>query len=264
MKFYSFLCIFIFVSTGLSFSETFDASQVYRMGQKTYEAALDKSGQDRALEMLKAAEIFQRLVEQGEIENGYLYYNIGNAYFEAGEKGKALLYYKKSKRYIPAYKDLNYNLEQVKRDLKVMPPPKKWYDSMKMSLFFWHYLLGIQGKQILFFTVFSLFWGVVLMSFFIKHLFVRVSIIFSLLITLLTGISYSTSTYHHFIKLQGVVIEPSADTHKGPSFSYEKFYEQNLSEGTIVEVLETVKGWIKVEVISGDQFWIPRDQVGII
>lgn len=261
-----FICLFFLIIGNLSIgiAQETDLYKTFKLAQKTFEQALEKTGEEKQLEMLKAAGIFQRIVEKNDVENGYLYYNIGNSYFEAGLKGKALLFYEKAQRFIPRYKDLKYNMEQVKSELKLPVPPKKWYDTLKESLFFWHYLLGYSGKQILFFSVFSFFWVTLLVGFFIKHLFVRALIILSLLGGILTGASYGAGYYNNFIKVRGIVIERSAETRKGPGYSYEKFYEQNLPEGTAFEVLEEVGEWIKVEVGAGDQFWISKDEAGMI
>lgn len=267
MKNLKFLITVYFLITGFgaaAFSQHTHLYNDFNLAQKIYEKALVKRGADRQMEMLKAAGIFLKLVETENIENGYLYYNIGNCFFEAGQKGKALLYYEKARRFIPGYNDLKANTEQVKRELRLSAPPQKWYDSLKESLFFWHYMIGFSTKQVLFFTIFSLFWVLLLIGFFIKHLFVRALIILSLVGIVLTGASYTVEYYENFIKKHGVVISHSTETRKGPGLSYEKFYEQNLPEGTSFIVLEEIEDWVKVEIYSGDQFWVEKYQVGMI
>jgi Tetratricopeptide repeat/Bacterial SH3 domain len=66
--------------------------------------ALYKDGQYDA-----AAKEYEELRQVG-LESGNLYFNLGNAYFKAGEKGKAILNYERARRFIPGDPDLEANL----------------------------------------------------------------------------------------------------------------------------------------------------------
>jgi tetratricopeptide (TPR) repeat protein len=66
--------------------------------------ALYKDGQYTA-----AAREYEELRESGLV-SGNLYFNLGNAYFKAGEKGKAILNYERARRLIPGDPDLSANL----------------------------------------------------------------------------------------------------------------------------------------------------------
>jgi tetratricopeptide (TPR) repeat protein len=66
--------------------------------------ALYKDGQYEA-----AAKEYEELQQSGLV-SGNLYFNLGNAYFKAGEKGKAILNYERARRLIPGDPDLSANL----------------------------------------------------------------------------------------------------------------------------------------------------------
>ncbi|MFN8627217.1 MAG: BatD family protein [Candidatus Binatia bacterium] len=66
--------------------------------------ALYKDGQYDA-----AAAEYEQLLRTG-LASGNLYFNLGNAYFKAGEKGKAILNYERARRLIPGDPDLAANL----------------------------------------------------------------------------------------------------------------------------------------------------------
>jgi tetratricopeptide (TPR) repeat protein len=66
--------------------------------------ALYKDGQYEA-----AATEYEELQQSGLV-SGNLYFNLGNAYFKAGEKGKAILNYERARRWIPGDPDLRANL----------------------------------------------------------------------------------------------------------------------------------------------------------
>ena len=69
----------------------YHANTLYKDGQ--YEAAA------KEYELLQAG-----------LASGNLYFNLGNAYFKAGEKGKAILNYERARRLIPGDPDLGANL----------------------------------------------------------------------------------------------------------------------------------------------------------
>jgi tetratricopeptide (TPR) repeat protein len=66
--------------------------------------ALYKDGQYEA-----AAKEYEQLLQSG-LESGNLYFNLGNAYFKAGDRGKAILAYERARRLIPNDPDVEANL----------------------------------------------------------------------------------------------------------------------------------------------------------
>lgn len=61
----------------------------------------------------EAVKNYEDLVRQGYTDNGPLYYNLGNAYFRSGEKGKAMAAYLAARSLIPRDPDLKANLKFV-------------------------------------------------------------------------------------------------------------------------------------------------------
>lgn len=56
-----------------------------------------------------AAQEYEQLLHSG-LESGNLYFNLGNAYFKASEKGKAILNYERARRLMPRDPDVQANL----------------------------------------------------------------------------------------------------------------------------------------------------------
>lgn len=56
-----------------------------------------------------AAAFYEAIVDKGYI-SGRLFYNLGNAYFKAGELGRAVLNYNRAQKLMPYDKDVTYNL----------------------------------------------------------------------------------------------------------------------------------------------------------
>ncbi len=101
----TFLICFFCLSSGWRYA--------YSQSQSTLEAsyrsadALYQEGQYQ-----QAAEKYEQIVSS--IQNGAVYYNLGNAYFRLGNRGKAILNYERAKRLMPRDKDTNFNLKVTK------------------------------------------------------------------------------------------------------------------------------------------------------
>ena len=55
-----------------------------------------------------AIELYSAIIHRGVI-NGYVAYNLGNAYFKNGQTGRAVLWYERALRLIPRDRDLRFN-----------------------------------------------------------------------------------------------------------------------------------------------------------
>ena len=76
----------------------------------------------------ESARVLESILADG-FQNGAVYYNLGNAYYRAGDYGRAILNYRKAKPYRPRDPYLKANLEQA---LKAAPghlaqPPVYWW-----------------------------------------------------------------------------------------------------------------------------------------
>ena len=57
----------------------------------------------------EAAEAYEAVLQSGLV-SGNLYFNLGNAYFKAGQVGRAILHYERARRFLPSDPDLATNL----------------------------------------------------------------------------------------------------------------------------------------------------------
>ena len=91
----------------------------------------------------KSAALLESLLSDG-FRNGAVYYNLGNAYFRAGEYGRSIAAYRKAKIYRPRDPYLEANLRQA---LSVAPgrlpePPLPWW----RHVLFWDAWLSFPEK----------------------------------------------------------------------------------------------------------------------
>ena len=82
----------------------------------------------------EAADAYESIHEAG-LENGYLYYNLGNTYIRLGKNGFAILNYIRALKLIPRYENLQANLNfAIQQTRDKIPLPKQ---SALNTLFFW-------------------------------------------------------------------------------------------------------------------------------
>src|SRR4051794_31717122 len=82
----------------------------------------------------ESAKVLESILADG-YRNGAVYYNLGNAYFRAGEFGRAILNYRKAKPYRPRDTYLTANLEQalVAAPGRIAESPRPWW----IHVLFW-------------------------------------------------------------------------------------------------------------------------------
>ncbi len=251
----------LFVHTDVQADSTKEAKHVFSEAQASFSLGLNQQGEQKRLTMFKAAGQFQVLIQKFGIENGNLYYNIGNAYYEAGDIGQAILNYRRAERLIPGSVDLKTNLDQARRDLSLPQAKEAWWADIGRNFFFWHFLLDYSTRRNVFLGAFVLVWGILVWMIFKRHLFLRTAFIATLLLILSFGGSYLLSSYQLYFVQSGVVTAKKATARKGPGQSYERFFQQALPSGTEFDVVERLGEWWRVRLPGGEDVWLEKANV---
>ena len=137
-----------------------EKKELYSQGQQFFHQAIEFSVSNPVAAKdlyAKALLRFNRLVEEGGIQNGKLFYNIGNINFLLQDTGRAILNYRRAEQFIPndpnLVKNLAYarNMRQDKLEIK---------DQRKIlqTLLFFHYDFGTRTRLVLFGISYVLFW----------------------------------------------------------------------------------------------------------
>ena len=91
------------------FAEGREWEEVYEEANRYFSRGIDAEGEQRDTLINTAAGLYERIIREGGISNGYLYYNLGNCYLVQGEIGKAILNYRRAERLIPGFGNLREN-----------------------------------------------------------------------------------------------------------------------------------------------------------
>ena len=207
---------------------------------------------------------YQRIVEEGGITNGHLYYNMGNAYLLKGDVGMSILNYRRGQRLMPDNPDLVKNLSYA-RTQRLDQVSVKAEKRVLQTLFFWHYDLSMQTK----FFLTSCFWavGCIFGSLWLWLKRGRFAL-WIMGITFSTGLflagSLIVDRYNEKAHRQGVITADAVVARQGDGENYPANFTEPLHSGTEFGLLEERRDWLRIELSSGDEAWIPIDSAGII
>src|SRR6478672_597941 len=131
------LILFITIPASASAVERGERERAFVRALEIFDAA--KSPDDYR----ESAAVLESILADG-FRNGAVYYNLGNAYYRAGEYGRSIAAYRKAKIYRPRDPYLDANLRQA---LSVAPgrlpePPPPWW----RHVLFWSGWLSFPEK----------------------------------------------------------------------------------------------------------------------
>ncbi len=236
-----------------------EAQQLFRDANE-----LAASQPERANDLYhKAALRFERIVHEGNIHNGRLFYNIGNAYFRMKNIGQAILNYRRAQRYIPNDVNLQQNLAYArsKRLDKIEETQEK---QMLKRIFFWHYDLPTEVRVYLFFASFLISWLGAALLLFRRSNSARLLLAAAAFVCMLFLVSLLVETYHIKQQPPGVIISEEVIGRKGDSEAYEKSFTEPLHEGAEFVLLEKRGNWYHVELLDGRRTWIPANSAEMV
>jgi tetratricopeptide (TPR) repeat protein len=216
--------------------------------------ALYKDGQYAA-----AAAEYEELLRSG-LRSGNLYFNLGNAYFKAGEKGKAILNYERARRLLPSDPDLAANLAYARSltgaetctpalwERLVFPIARRmatgrlvWLTSALYTvllLALTGYRLWTQRPRWLMYTATALATAVVVAS-----------------------TSLAEQVLADDWQRQAVVVSAQAETPARFEPADNGTVHFTLKQGSLVHVLDGRQGWLQIARCDGRRGWLPKDAV---
>jgi tetratricopeptide (TPR) repeat protein len=203
----------------------------------------------------ESAALLETLLADG-FRNGAVYYNLGNAYFRAGEYGRAIAAYREAKPYRPRDPYLEANLRQA---LSVAPgrlpePPSPWW----RHVLFWSGWLSFPEKVYGSFTAFLLaaLAACAALLFYRPRIYwasAALALVASLL-TLDAGLVYAdTRGSRHGAVTQETIAR------KGIGKDYEPAFDQPLKDGAEFTVLAENGDWIFGQFEGIGDGWLRRE-----
>jgi tetratricopeptide (TPR) repeat protein len=187
----------------------------------------------------EASQLLESLLEDG-FKNGAVYYNLGNAYFRAGEYGRAILNYRKALPYRPRDPYLIANLQQAVAAApgKLGDSPKPWWN----HVLFWSDWFSYPTKIKIVFTCIA-----AMALFTVAAVYSRIRLFYwallvVALISFVGGLELLLQYSEVELEKRAVIIAETI-ARKGTGNSYEAAFDQPLRDGAEFRVLSETADW---------------------
>jgi len=228
------------------------AKEFYRQANETVAA-----DPDTARDMYRQSAMrLERLVREGGIHNGRLFYNIGNAYFRMEDLGRAILYYLRAQQYIPNDVNLQQNLSFARSKCRDRVEEKQQTRVLK-TVFFWHYDLPTKTRAVLFFMAYVAVWLLAAARLLFRRSRFGWPLGVFAFAAVLTLSSLLVEAVGRHRSRPGVVVSTSVVARKGDSTTYEKSFTEPLHAGTEFRLVDARQDWLHIELADGRRCWIP-------
>ena len=237
-----------------------EKKELYSQGQQFFHQATEFSASNPGAAKdlyAKALLRFNRLVEEGGIQNGKLFYNIGNINFLLQDSGRAILNYRRAEQFIPNDPNLVKNLAYA-RNMRQDKLEIKDQRKIQQTLLFFHYDFGTRTRLVLFGISYVLFWIFAGLKIFSRRPYTSWVLSISLCFTLLFGTSLYIEGLQSTSSLEGVILNPEVIARQGDADSYQPSFEDPLHGGTEFMLLEDRGAWWQIELSDGRSCWIPE------
>jgi tetratricopeptide (TPR) repeat protein len=234
-----------------------EANNLFRRGNE-----LSRTDPAAARDAYRAAVIrFERIVDEGGIHNGKLFYNIGNSYFRLNDLGRSILNYRRAAQLLSGDANLTQNLRYA-RSRRIDQIEEMQQTQVLRTLLFWHYDLSQRTRAAVFALFFAAFWLLASLRLFFPDrapaaLLGTCGAIALLFLGSLLWEARSGS------ETGGVILAEQVIARKGDGDTYEPSFNEPLHAGTEFSLLENRGEWYQVELADGQRCWIPAPAAGL-
>ena len=212
----------------------------------------------------KAILIYEKIVNEGRIENAKLYYNLGNAYFLKEDIGRAILNYRRALNLDRADQNIRKNLEFA-RDRRIDKVPVKAEKRVVQTLFFWHYDFSLKTKFVLSCTFFAIVCvSLTAMVWLGRSAPATAAAVICVVLMMSFFVSEVLEARERASKTSGVIIAEQVVAHQADWESSPPSFKEPLHAGTEFELIERRRGWVHIRLSDDSDGWVPIDSAELI
>ena len=207
----------------------------------------------------EAVDLFEKIIAAG-FASGDLHYNLGNAHLRAGQIGKAIASYHRSKSFMPRNEDLVANLEFARKSIK---DDIEYQEAgpLLQTIFFWHYSLS-RNELTYALIIFNLLLWIVL----IVRLYQRdIEILrWAQILLVVAVVGTGTSSAIRWMAPSQVAIVQAGEISVHSGTSRDTVVRFNLHEGSELQVTQLESEWVRIALPDDTQGWVHKDDVSIV
>jgi tetratricopeptide (TPR) repeat protein len=210
-------------------------------------------------EFTEAAARYQALVDAG-VQDGRLYYNLGDAHFKAGDLGRAILNYRRAQRLLPRDGDVAANLELARAQTldRIEVENEGAIIKLVRRLIGWTTLdEAAIAALLLWIALCGLVTGAIIWRGRRRALLYVAGVVAILLF--LGALSIGIKLLDERGRPPAVVVAPEVAVRSGPGDDY--LTEFTLHAGAEVRLVERRGGWMRIALPGDLQGWAPSEAV---
>jgi hypothetical protein len=209
-----------------------------------------------------SAERFQMLVDDG-IQNGELFYDLGNAWYQAGDLGRSIASYLRAQRLMPDDPRLEANLAWARSVVRPQIAADD-HEALLRRLAFWHDGWSLQTRMVVFAAFWLLLWGALLVRALRRYQGWNYLSGVAAMIAVLLGGSILLDVSAGTTSTTGVLVGDDVVIRKGNAESFQPQFEEPMHQGVEFKVLEERPDWLHIELNNGSSGWIPASDAEIV
>jgi hypothetical protein len=220
---------------------------------------------DRAAQLYdKAILLYQKIVDQGGIRNGGLYYNLANAYLLKNDVGRAILNYRRAEKLDGSDLNIRKNLAFA-RSRRIDKVEVRAEKRVMETLFFWHYDISLRTRLLLVcILAAALCIGLTATIWLGRRPAVITVAVLSGTLSLCFLASVIVEARHRASVHPGVITAAEVVARQGDGPNYLPSFKDPLHAGTEFELIEQRPGWFHITLSNGSDAWIPDNAAGLI
>jgi len=222
--------------------------------------------------------LYEKIIDQGGIQNAKLYYNLANAYLLKEDLGRAILNYRRAEKVARASSPCssfqgrdalatlnlqkNLTFARARRLDRVETSTQR---RVLETLFFWHYDFSLQTKFLLASVCFAAVCVVLTLMVWRGRGSVTVVAV------VLLGVVWAAFLTSTFVQTRrqaathpGVITALEVVARQGDGPNYPPSFKDPLHAGMEFELIEHRPGWYHVELSDGADAWVPEDTAGLV
>lgn len=213
---------------------------------------------------LQAVQAYQQLVDQG-LAGSALFYNLGNAYYQRGDYGRAIANYRRAQDFSPRDADIKANLalarakaEDPIESAKERNLPEAVGQAVKGWLSLNEAAMAALGAWILFVLL-------VLVTSSLRagtrwRRTLQAGLAVAAVALVVAVVALGAYLYTDRTQADGVIVASEVDVTSGPGMQYETLF--TLHDGAEVKVIETRGSWMRLALPGGDpEGWVPAHSI---
>lgn len=262
------VCLFLLGPTTLAKAQP-PTEQTYSLfsqaNQSFRQANTMTAGSEEAEKLYEKSILsYEKIINDSQIGNAKLYYNLANAYFLKGDIGKAILNYRRAENLDKADTNIQKNLSFA-RSRRIDKVEKKTQKRVLQTLFFWHYDFPIKTK----FVITCIFFAIVCVSLTVMLWLGRIvpamaGAVIAGILMVCFFVSVVAEVSNQADRTCGVITAGKVVARQGDGHNYPASFKEPLHTGTEFDLLEQRPGWLHIRLCDDSEGWIPEISADLI